>query len=309
MKKKIFPLLIVLPLLIPACAYQSLFKKPSFKSYKNEVSYDDFKVALADSYNSHAFLGNEPDLNRDFLLEGYTYLNSNFELKTKKNKQLYKTSSITNTQISLKYDKDTDIGSSSSKGSLTGSTSYLSHTSTKRTEEFNVNYLYCPTENGVDLVDSKYKQYLSFETSMNSAQFMCKMTKNYVSNTSMLTISTYYALEDYNSKTKHYVDKDVFTVIYKNKIDNQSSNENKTEDIVVEETIKKQLVLGKQPLYAEIHEIKETVKYLVDTNDNVAGEISTYNQTTYYKYQVKFKTTKNKTVDYTSYEKTGSVNY
>ena len=309
MKKKLFPLLIVLPLLIPACAYQSLFKKPSFKSCKNEVSYEDFKVALAEAYNAHGFLGNQPDLHRDFVLEGYTYRNSSFELKTKKNKSLCKQSYIDNNQISLKYDKDSDVGSSSAKGSYTGSTSYLSHTSTKTTREKNINYSYVQADNAIDCVDAKYKQYLTYSTSLNAAEFMADMAKKYVSKTSLLAISTNYSLEDYGSKTKHYVDKDVFTVVYTNKIDNQSSNEQKTEDVVVEEIIKKQLVLGKEPIYMESHETKETIKYLFDSDMHVAGEISTNNQKDYIKYQVKFKTVKNKTVDYTSYENIGSVNY
>lgn len=305
MKNKFLFIALTIPFVIAGCQYQTIFKKPSFKSYSNEVTRDEFYTYFDEQYSAHELIGTDANINVDLVTDGYYIYSNETVVNSKSKRQLSRISSNNSSESEVKYDKDTKLASINSKSNHTFSESGHSAYTYSSSYESNVKRQIARISDGAIALYERPKQYemLGYDT-VEEYVYLCLKT------TFSSTTFIYGELSieaDTKDLCKYYVDGSVFTLVYENKIDNQASNIDRTEDVVISESLKIQMDLKKEPIVSYSDIFKETRKFLADTPTNLKGEIITRNKKEYSQQQLKLKSTKIKAVDFTLYEKVDSV--
>ena len=309
MKKNALMPLFAIPMLLSSCTYSPLFKKPSFKAAHNQVSQEEFISELHRQYDEHQILSSSEPIESDLVCEGYEYRSAETTLSTSNNKQLWKTSKIRAVDANIKYDHDTEICSINGSYKVKSTENYYNAYSYKDENETLVKYQYIQSGDNA-IAANEIDEVYSISTNTQVNEVTKALLQDLMSYLDFIYITPYYVdpYKETSELLKTYVDDKLFTLVYKNSVDNQTSNTEKSEDLVLKETIKVQMSLKKDPSIALLQEVKATRKYLVDSASHLKGEIETYNLKQYVKYQVRLKKNSLKPVDYSSFFKDESQN-
>ena len=309
MKKKAFLIPLILPVVLGACAYHASYRKPSFRKYSNQVTKEEFVLYFMDQYKDHNLFGAAPNFNVDKVFEGYDYYNSEKNLYSARNKLLYRYGESVQEQTEIRFDKESNYGYSDFEGKGSRSKSVRGAITDSFKEESKVKIHYLQGNNTVVEAYEKPKVFYINTAFKSNSEYVNQLMEAKMAFGDLFTLGAYYYFEDPTSGTssessaEYYVDNKVFTVVYSFEYNSQSTPGEKTADIALKETIKKQVVLQDQPIYASVHEYKETSKFLVDTATNVKGEMFKCEIKAYSHRQVKLKKVRMKAIDYSNYER------
>ncbi len=307
MKNKLPFILFSIPFILTACPYQTVFKKPSFKSYSNEVTRDEFYMYFDEQFYAHKLVGSDPTIDVDFVESGYSVSSEETIVKSPSKRQLSRVARSNSSEHEFKFDKDTRLASIDSKMKNSRTEAGHSVYTYSSTYESKVKRQIARIADGAIALYERPKQYemLGYDTVEEYVHYL--LSTEY-SSLPFIYVDLYYVDTSVDTNScKYYVDGSIFSLVYKKEFDNQASDIDRTEDVVISETIKVQIDLKEELSYAYLEEQKETRKFLADTATNLKGEIITHNRKSYQKQQLKLKSTKIKAVDFTLYEKVDSV--
>ena len=297
--------------MLSSCTYNSVFKKPSFKKYSNEVSYEEFFTSFKDKYQINSLLGENGDIKKSLVYSGYSYGDANRVIKNKNNKTMYDVSSTVTNQITAQYDSNKGIGNSDVETHRSETEQSFKTSTVKSNKESKIKTQYVKGENdkGVIGIYQRSKIYINLDDEMSVTKYLVSSIRSSFTFGESF-IPNYDALsEDIKTKYHFYLDGDVYTITFSEQAkytysawDYESEGETIFATSTVENEEKRQYVLSDKPSYASIRTTKETMQYSRDFMDRMNGDVETYKFSNYIKSQVSFKYVNIKAISYKNFD-------
>ena len=302
--------LLMLPfLMLSSCATGSTFRKPSFKKYSNEVSFEEFSTSFIAKYKSHSLLGENGEIKKNMVFNGYSYGDANRVIKTKNSKTMYSVSASVSNKIQAQYDNKRGLGNSDIESRRTESNTAFKTSTNKSSKESNIKTQYTKGESGKGVIGvyQKPKIYIKLDDEMSVSRYLASsVASTFTFGESFLP--NYAALSPETKEKYHfYIDKDVYTIVLKEEVKytyhalvGETETEYATSLTVNNE--KRQYVLTDKPIYASTRTSKETKIYTMDYANRINGDIETYNFKNYIKSQISYKYVSIKAINYKSFD-------
>ena len=310
--KKIGLAVLLLPmLLLTNCTSVSTFKKPSFKKCSNEVSFDDFTIFFAEKYKANPLLGDNGDIKKSMVFNGYSYGDAERITKTKNNKTMYDISISVSNKITAQYDSKRGVGNSDVETHRSESATSFKTSTVKADKESKIKAQYVKSQDANTIVGvyQKPKVYINLNNGepITVSKYMAKNIESTFTFGDIF-FPNYPVLPEETKALYHfYVDGDIFTItyeeeiryIYHSTIDGEET-EYATSLIVNKE--KRQFILSNKPSYASSRTVKETTQYTRDFGERLKGDIETYSFSNYIKSTITFKYVNIKPISYKNYD-------
>lgn len=311
MKKTVLGLLVLSTLVVSSCSPKA--KEPTFKKYKNKVDYETF-VSDMDRVSGSLF----SDFNSDDMPEFVATYDSYGSLETTLTNDALKINNQSKESmrdvIKSQYDKDNRIVliDRQKDSEITETKSSLSKESNAVTSIKSISLQFEERNiGGVDsiaAIDKGNKAYYSVgpisNEEGNKLNLQSIATTAYsLGMTFYLAFMMQYGFSDDSVKETDYAfysDDKVFTITYDNQFRGNITNDN--DEPIYESSVdtheKVQLVYSKNKITLAVKSTQTaTDKYLVDTADNVKGDVERTDTIIYVTSTIEFKQIKLKSID------------